>query len=87
MGTYRQCERATYQCCSIPVTSTAPNVLIALGLRPPDRSLSEMSASLDVDRKTLRKYIAPAAAAGIAPGGRAKSREEWAELVRGWFQN
>ena len=22
---------------------------------------------------------------GIAPGGRAKSREEWAELVRGWF--
>jgi hypothetical protein len=49
------------------------------------RSLSEMSAHLDVDRKTLRKYIAPAAAAGIAPGGRAMSREEWAELVRSWF--
>jgi len=49
------------------------------------RSLREISASLEVDRKTLRKYIAPAAAAGIAPGGRAKSREEWAELVRGWF--
>jgi hypothetical protein len=49
------------------------------------RSLREMSASLDVDRKTLRKYIAPAAEAGIAPGGGAKSREEWAELVRGWF--
>ncbi len=49
------------------------------------RSLREISASLDVDRKTLRKYIGPAAAAGIAPGGRAKSREEWAELVRGWF--
>ena len=49
------------------------------------RSLREISASLDVDRKTLRKYIAPAAAAGIAPGGRAMSREEWAELVRGWF--
>ena len=49
------------------------------------RSQREMSASLDVDRKTLRKYIAPAAEAGIAPGGRAKSREEWAELVRGWF--
>jgi hypothetical protein len=49
------------------------------------RSLREMSASLDVDRKTLRKYIAPATEAGIAPGGGAKSREEWAELVRGWF--
>jgi hypothetical protein len=49
------------------------------------RSQREMSASLDVDRKTLRKYIAPAAEAGIAPGGRAKSWEEWAELVRGWF--
>jgi len=49
------------------------------------RSQREMSASLDVDRKTLRKYIAPAAEAGIAPGGRAKTREEWAELVRGWF--
>ena len=33
------------------------------------RSLSEMSESLDVDRKTLRKYIAPAVGAGIAPGG------------------
>src|SRR5271166_243041 len=49
------------------------------------RSQREMSASLDVDRKTLRKYVAPAAAAGIAPGGRAKSRDEWAELVRGLF--
>lgn len=49
------------------------------------RSQREMSASLAVDRKTLRKYIAPAAEAGIVPGGRAKSREEWAELVRGWF--
>jgi len=50
------------------------------------RSLSEMAGSLDVDRKTLRKYIAPAVAAGIAPGsGAARSQEEWAELVRGWF--
>jgi transposase len=50
------------------------------------RSLSEMAESLDVDRKTLRKYITPAVAAGIAPGsGRGKSQEEWAELVRGWF--
>ena len=49
------------------------------------RSLSDTSAILGMDRKTLRKYIAPALVAGIAPGGQAKSREEWAELVLGWF--
>ena len=49
------------------------------------RSLSEMAQSLDVDRKTLRKYIAPAVAAGIAPGGPPKSEQEWAGLVRDWF--
>ena len=49
------------------------------------RSLSEMSQSLGVDRKTLRKYVAPAVAAGIAPGGPGKSEDEWHELVRGWF--
>ena len=49
------------------------------------RSLNEMSQSLGVDRKTLRKYVAPAVAAGIAPGGPAKSEDEWHELVREWF--
>jgi len=49
------------------------------------RSKNEMAESLGVDRKTLRKYLAPAEAAGMAPGGPAKSEEEWAELVRGWF--
>ena len=49
------------------------------------RSLSEMAGSLDVDRKTLRKYVAPAIGAGITPGGPAKSEQEWHELVRGWF--
>ena len=49
------------------------------------RSLSEMSQSLGVDRKTIRKYVAPAAAAGIAPGGPAKSEGEWQDLVREWF--
>ena len=41
------------------------------------RSLNEMSQSLGVDRKTIRKYIAPAVAAGIVPGGPAKSEGEW----------
>jgi hypothetical protein len=49
------------------------------------RSLNEMSQSLGVDRKTLRKYVAPAVAAGISPGGPAKSEAEWLELVRRWF--
>ncbi len=49
------------------------------------RSLNEMAGSLGVDRKTLRKYIAPAVSAGISPGGPAKSEQEWHELVRGWF--
>jgi transposase len=49
------------------------------------RSLNEMAGSLGVDRKTLRKYVAPAVAAGIAPGGPAKSEQEWHELVREWF--
>src|ERR1700728_2643478 len=49
------------------------------------RSLNEMSQSLGVDRKTLRKYLAPAVAAGIVPGGPAKGEQEWQELVREWF--
>ena len=49
------------------------------------RSLNEMSGSLGVDRKTIRKYIAPALAAGIAPGSPAKSEGEWQDLVREWF--
>jgi hypothetical protein len=38
-----------------------------------------------VDRKTIRQYVAPAVAARIAPGGPAKSEQEWAGLVREWF--
>jgi transposase len=49
------------------------------------RSLNEMSGSLGVDRKTIRKYVTPAVAAGIVPGGPAKSEAEWADLVREWF--
>ena len=37
------------------------------------------------DRKTIRKYVAPAVAAGIVPGGLAKSEGEWQDLVREWF--
>jgi transposase len=49
------------------------------------RSLSEVSDSLGVDRKTIRKYLAPAVAEGIRPGGPARSAAQWAALVAGWF--
>ncbi len=45
-----------------------------------------VAASLNVDVKTVRKYVAPAEAAGIAPGDRPPlGRAEWAQLVTGWF--
>ena len=49
------------------------------------RSKSEIAESLGVDRKTIRKYTAPAVAAGLAPGGPPVSEAEWAARVRLWF--
>ena len=49
------------------------------------RSQHEMHASLDVDRKTIRKYLAPAIAAGMAPGGPPMTEQDWRELAAGWF--
>jgi len=49
------------------------------------RSISELSVSLGVDRKTVRKYLAPAVAAGLAPGGPAMTTQDWADLTTRWF--
>jgi transposase len=49
------------------------------------RPKSVVASSLGIDPKTVRKYVAAAVEAGLAPGGPALSRAEWAELVRGWF--
>jgi transposase len=49
------------------------------------RSISEVSVSLGLDRKTIRKYLAPAVAAGLAPGGPVMAAQDWAVLVSGWF--
>jgi len=49
------------------------------------RSISEVSTSLNVDRKTIRKYLAPAVAAGLTPGGPVVGQAEWAALVLEWF--
>lgn len=49
------------------------------------RSKVDVAASVGVDRGTVRKYVAPAEAAGLVPGGPPLSRAEWIELVQGWF--
>lgn len=49
------------------------------------RSKNEIAASLGEDRKTIRKYVAPAEAAGLVPGGPALAEAEWTARVRGWF--
>ena len=49
------------------------------------RSQSEIAISLGVDRKTVKKYLAPAIEAGIAPGDEPRSGEQWAGLVRSWW--
>ena len=49
------------------------------------RRMIELSSSLGVDPKTVRKYVAPAKAAGLEPGGTPLSRVRWAALVAEWF--
>ena len=49
------------------------------------RNNTEIAASLNVDRKTVRKYVAAAEAAGMAPGGQPLSEPEWDARVREWF--
>ncbi|MEU7052509.1 hypothetical protein [Streptomyces eurythermus] len=41
-------------------------------------SKSALAESLGVDRKTVRKYLAPAEASGITPGGPPMSEAGWA---------
>jgi transposase len=49
------------------------------------RPIGELCSSLRLDPKTVRKYTAPALAAGITPGGPSLSSEQWAALAEGWF--
>ncbi len=48
-------------------------------------STSEIAGSLNVDRKTARKYIAAAVTAGMSPGGPPLAEAEWDARVREWF--
>ena len=49
------------------------------------RSQNELATSLGVDRKTLRKYTAPAVAAGMVPGGPPMAEADWRRLAAEWF--
>ena len=49
------------------------------------RSKNQIAESLGLDRKTVRKYLAPAEAEGLAPGGPPVSAAEWRERAAVWF--
>jgi len=49
------------------------------------RSQHDVAGSLGVDRKTIRRYVDPAIAAGFVPGGAPISQADWAPLVKQWF--
>lgn len=50
------------------------------------RSQYDVAGSLGVDRKTIRRYVEPAIAAGFVPGGTPPmSQADWAPLVKQWF--
>jgi transposase len=49
------------------------------------RPKAVVAQSLDLDPKTVRKYVAPAEAEGLGPGTPALSRAEWAMRVAEWF--
>ncbi len=49
------------------------------------RPKAEVARSLGVDPKTVRKYVAAAEAAGLAPGGPPLSEQQWRAKVRAWF--
>ena len=49
------------------------------------RSKSQIAESLGLDRKTVRKYLAPAEAEGLVPGGAPVSAAEWRQRAAGWF--
>ena len=49
------------------------------------RSQVQIGESLSLDRKTVRKYLAPAVAEGLVPGGPPAGEQVWAQRIGRWF--
>jgi transposase len=47
--------------------------------------IAKVARGLGLDRKTVRKYVGRAEAAGLSAGGPALSQEEWSARVQSWF--
>lgn len=63
-----------------------PYRVTATARRARSSSKSQIAESLGVDRKTIRKYLAPVAAAGLVPGGPpAMSEADWRDRAAVWF--
>jgi hypothetical protein len=48
-------------------------------------SKNQISSSLGVNRRTISKYVAPAMADGLQPGGSPLTEDQWAGRVCEWF--
>ena len=49
------------------------------------RSQVQIAESLGLDRKTVRKYLAPVVEEGLVPGGPPAGEAVWAQRIAGWF--
>jgi hypothetical protein len=49
------------------------------------RSQRQLAESLGIDRKTIAKYLAPAIAESLTPGGEPITEAGWAAHVARWF--
>lgn len=49
------------------------------------RSRRQLAQSLGIDRKTIAKYVAPAIAENLTPGGEPVAEAQWREHITRWF--
>src|SRR6478609_8342914 len=49
------------------------------------RSQSQIADSLNLDRKTVRKYTAPLVERGLVPGGSPAGEQVWEQRIAQWF--
>ena len=49
------------------------------------RSQVQINEALNIDRKTIRKYLAPALAEGLQPAPESFDEEVWRARIRRWF--